>query len=164
MSRAAASVFSFLFLIVAPGSIAGAIPYALSGWRVVHAILPLQALGVLVIAASLAMLLECFARFAVQGRGTPAPLAPPTKLVVSGPYRRTRNPMYVAVVGLVLGEAALLGDLRLLAYAAVVWLFFHLFVLAYEEPTLRDSFPEEYRAFFAAVPRWRPRLTPWSGS
>jgi protein-S-isoprenylcysteine O-methyltransferase Ste14 len=69
--------------------------------------------------------------------------------------------MYVAVVALILGQAALFGDVRLLAYAAAVWLGFHLFVLIYEEPTLRRAFPKDYAAFTAAVPRWRPRLRPW---
>jgi protein-S-isoprenylcysteine O-methyltransferase Ste14 len=162
MSRVSAVLGSVLFLIVAPGVVAGLIPYALGGWQGASP-LALRALGAVVIALGLALLLECFGRFAFLGRGTPAPLAPPRRLVVSGPYRRVRNPMYVAVVAIILGEAALFADLRLLGYAAVVWLVTHLFVLAYEEPTLKRSFPADYPTFFAAVPRWIPRLVPWRG-
>jgi protein-S-isoprenylcysteine O-methyltransferase Ste14 len=71
--------------------------------------------------------------------------------------------MYVAVTALNLGQAALFADLRLAVYAGLVWTAFHLFVLVYEEPTLRRSFPQDYAAFTAAVPRWIPRLKPWRG-
>ena len=71
--------------------------------------------------------------------------------------------MYVAVVSVVVGQALLFGDLRLLAYAILVWLAFHLFVLAYEEPKLRATFGAEYETFCAHVPRWLPRLRPWRG-
>lgn len=106
----------------------------------------------------LPLLLEAFARFALQGRGTPAPVLPPERLVVFGFYRRVRNPMYVAVTALILGQALLLGDVRLLVLAAVVWLTFHLFVLLYEEPRLRQRFGRDYEAYCGAVPRWLPRL------
>jgi protein-S-isoprenylcysteine O-methyltransferase Ste14 len=162
MTRSAALAFSGLFLLVAPGTLAGLIPYTLTdGWSAPLGPLPLAALGGVLVAGGAVLLLECFSRFALQGRGTPAPVAPPTRLIVTGAYRRVRNPMYVAVVSLVLGQAALFADARLAVYAAVLWLGFHLFVLAYEEPTLRRSFPDDYAAFFAAVPRWIPRLTPW---
>jgi protein-S-isoprenylcysteine O-methyltransferase Ste14 len=82
--------------------------------------------------------------------------------VVKGLYRHVRNPMYLAVVAIILGEAMILGNLRLLAYCALVWLFSHLFVLAYEEPALRKTFGAEYDAFCANVPRWIPRLSPWN--
>jgi protein-S-isoprenylcysteine O-methyltransferase Ste14 len=160
MSRAAALLGSFVFLIVAPGTLAGLIPYWLTGWGGAAG-LPLRLLGGALIVGGLALLLECFGRFAILGRGTPAPIAPPEKLIVTGPYRRVRNPMYGAVTAMILGQAAWFGDLRLLGYAALVWTGFHLFVLAYEEPTMRRSFPEDYARFFAAVPRWIPRLVPW---
>src|SRR5512146_468871 len=110
MSRAAAVLGSLLFLIVAPGTLAGLISYWLSGWRGA-APGPLRVLGVLLVAAGLALLLECFGRFALEGRGTPAPPAPTDRLIVTGPYRRVRNPMYVAVTAIILGQAALFGDL-----------------------------------------------------
>jgi protein-S-isoprenylcysteine O-methyltransferase Ste14 len=165
MNRPAAAVGSFAFLLAAPGTIAGLIPWSMTGWRLpAHAPRPLQAAGAALIVAGLWLIVECFARFALQGRGTPAPIAPPERLVVSGPYRRVRNPMYVAVTALNLGQAALFADMRLLVYAGVVWTLFHLFVLVYEEPTLRGAFPADYAAYFAAVPRWIPRITPWRGA
>jgi protein-S-isoprenylcysteine O-methyltransferase Ste14 len=163
MTRAGALIGSALFLFAAPGVLAGLIPWWITGWWLGRSPVALQALGGLLILAGLALLLECFGRFALQGLGTPAPIAPPARLVVSGAYRRVRNPIYVAVVAIILGQAALFADLRLLGYAALVWTAFHVFVLAYEEPTLRDTFPEDYERFFAAVPRWIPRLKPWRG-
>ena len=163
MRRPAALAASALFLAIAPGTLAGLVPWSITGWQGPLAAPPLLALGLLLIAGGGVLLLECFARFALQGRGTPAPIAPPQRLVVTGAYRRVRNPMYVAVVALIVGQAALFADPRLMAYAAAIWLGFHLFVLAYEEPTLRQSFPDDYAAFFAAVPRWIPRLRAWRG-
>jgi protein-S-isoprenylcysteine O-methyltransferase Ste14 len=104
------------------------------------------------IAAGLPVLLDSFARFAVL---------PTRHLVVSGLYRYVRNPMYVAVTSLILGQALLFGSLRVLEYGLAVWLAFHLFVLSYEEPTLRGTFGPEYQQFCANVPRWIPRLKPW---
>lgn len=80
---------------------------------------------------------------------------------MTGLYRYVRNPIYVAVVAIVLGQAVLLGDWRLIGWGAVLWLGFHLFVVAYEEPTLEQTFGGEYEAFRANVPRWIPRMTPW---
>ena len=102
-------------------------------------------------------------RFALKGLGTPAPIAPPERLVVTGLYRHVRNPMYVAVTSLIVGQALFFGDVRLLEYGLVLWAGFHLFVLAYEEPTLRAEFGAEYRDFCAHVRRWIPRLKPWRG-
>jgi protein-S-isoprenylcysteine O-methyltransferase Ste14 len=107
------------------------------------------------------ILVESFARFALHGRGTPAPIAPTARLVVTGFYRRVRNPMYVAVTAIILGQALVFASVGLAAYAALIWAAFHTFVLAYEEPTLRRAYPEDYAAYTAAVPRWRPRLRPW---
>src|SRR4029453_7431785 len=104
---------------------------------------------------------DAFARFALQGLGTPAPIAPPRNLVVTGLYRYVRNPIYVALVAIILGQAVLMGDRRLIVYAALWWLVFHVAVVAYEEPTLEQTFGKEYEAFRAAVPRWIPRMTPW---
>ena len=162
MRRSSAALGSALFLLAAPGVVAGLIPWWISSWRGAPPS-PLRLLGALIIFASLGLLLECFGRFAWLGRGTPAPIAPTERLVVSGAYRRVRNPMYVAVLGLILGQAALFGSPGLLAYAGAVWFTVHLFVLAYEEPTLRRAYPQDYERFFAAVPRWIPRLRPWRG-
>jgi protein-S-isoprenylcysteine O-methyltransferase Ste14 len=81
--------------------------------------------------------------------------------VVTGLYRYVRNPIFVAVVAIILGQAVLMGDWRLIVYGALLWLAFHVQVVAYEEPTLKLTFGSEYEAFRAAVPRWIPRITPW---
>ncbi len=106
-------------------------------------------------------MLESFGRFALEGIGTPAPVFPPRHLVVTGFYRYVRNPMYVAGTSLLLGQALLLGDIRILAFAMLGWLGTHVFVLTYEEPTLRKTFGAEYETYCAHVPRWIPRFTPW---
>jgi protein-S-isoprenylcysteine O-methyltransferase Ste14 len=163
MSRTTALLGSALFLVLVPGTIAGLIPWLIVGWPAPIPSAPLATFGGLVMALGAVLLIDCFARFATQGRGTPAPVAPPERLVVTGAYRRVRNPMYVAVVSLILGQAALFASLPLAIYGAVMWAGFHAFVLGYEEPTLRRQFPQDYAAFTAAVPRWIPRLTPWRG-
>jgi protein-S-isoprenylcysteine O-methyltransferase Ste14 len=162
-SRAAALAGSALFLVIAPGTVAGLIPWLISGWRLSEdfgASDLLRVVGVLMIVAGLVGLVGSFARFAWQGRGTPAPVAPTTKLIVSGFYRFVRNPMYVSVIGIIAGEALLFGQVELLVYAALAWLFFHLFVIAYEEPAMRRQFPADYAVYSAAVRRWLPRLKP----
>jgi len=122
---------------------------------------PFRAIGALLIAAGITILLESFGRFALEGIGTPAPIFPPRRLVVTGFYRYVRNPMYVAATSLLLGQALLLGDIRILAYAMFALLATNLFVLTYEEPTLRKTFGAEYETYCAHVPRWIPRFTPW---
>ena len=164
MRRFASTVGSALFLALAPGTVSGLIPWWICRWRVQTPpfggrLLP--AIGLLVGIAGVVILLESFARFAWKGLGTPAPVFPTRHLVVSGFYRYARNPMYLAVVSLILGQALLFGSFRLLEYGALVWLCFHLFVLIYEEPTLRKTFGAEYDNFCAHVPRWLPRLRPW---
>jgi protein-S-isoprenylcysteine O-methyltransferase Ste14 len=117
--------------------------------------------GSMLAGLALTGVVDSFVRFAWQGLGTPAPVIPTRHLVVTGFYRYVRNPMYVAVLTAILGQALILGNVSLLEYAAIVWLLFHLFVLTYEEPTLRASFGPEYETFCAAVPRGIPRLSPW---
>ncbi|MGC2164013.1 MAG: isoprenylcysteine carboxylmethyltransferase family protein [Silvibacterium sp.] len=155
---------SAAFLIVAPGTVAGAVPWWISRWHV-HAPFPgftlLRVIGVLLIIAGVPVLLESFARFALQGMGTPAPVFPTEHLVVKGFYRFVRNPMYVSVLAVLIGQALFLGNIDILVYAAFAWLIAHLFVLGYEEPTLRKSFGAKYEAYRSHVPRWLPRLTPW---
>jgi len=109
------------------------------------------------------VLLDSFRRFAVEGLGTPAPIAPTQRLVVSGFYRYVRNPMYVAVASVIFGQGLLFGSVAVLEYGVAVWLAFYLFVLLYEESVLRARYGEEYDIFVAEVPRWLPRLRPWGG-
>jgi protein-S-isoprenylcysteine O-methyltransferase Ste14 len=156
---------SALFLILAPGIVAGLVPWWLSQWRVQAPFFgfpPIRVIGILLITAGVLVLLESFVRFAVQGLGTPAIVYPPRHLVVTGFYRYVRNPMYVAVVSTILGEAIVSGSLILLGYASLVWLVSHLFVVCYEEPVLRKKFGAEYVRFCGNVPRWIPRLRPWN--
>jgi protein-S-isoprenylcysteine O-methyltransferase Ste14 len=157
VNRAQSILGSAVFLVVAPGTVAGLIPWLISGWRMDATPLALRIAGVLLVAAGLPVLLDSFRRFAVEGLGTPAPPLPTRHLVVGGLYRHVRNPMYVAVVATILGQGLLLGNRAVLAYGAAAWLFFHAFVLLYEEPKLRRTFGAEYDAFCARVPRWIPR-------
>jgi protein-S-isoprenylcysteine O-methyltransferase Ste14 len=162
--RVSAALGTATFLVLAPGLVAGAVPWWISRWHMLPAFLglsPLRVVGVLLIAAGIPILLDSFVRFATEGLGTPAPVFPTQHLVVKGFYCYVRNPMYVAVLSLLLGQALLLGNLRILAYSLLLWLVAHLFVITYEEPTLRKSFGMEYEFFCAHVPRWLPRLTPW---
>ena len=162
--KAAAILGSAVFLVIAPGFVAGLVPWWISHWHIQAAFWGLQWIrfvGGILIAVAAAGLLDSFVRFAVQGLGTPAPVFPTRHLVVTGLYRYVRNPMYVAVVSAILGQALIFGDVRLLEYGGLVWLLFHLFVLAYEEPTLKANFGAEYQEFCTEVPRWIPRLTPW---
>lgn len=164
MRRVFALVVTVLFAVIVPGTVVLLVPWWLSGWRLQSPLLgfpAIRALGTLLIAAGLPVLLDSFARFALEGLGTPAPVFPTRHLVVSGLYRYVRNPMYLAVVSLILGQGLLLGDVRVLEYGAMVWVAFHLFVLVYEEPILGATFGEEYKIFCANVPRWIPRLRPW---
>lgn len=158
---------SVLFFAAAPAVVAGWIPYLVTGWRLERPFFDLAAgrwAGAILAAAGTACLVECFARFAIVGRGTPAPVAPTERLVVSGLYRHVRNPMYLAIVSAILGQALLLGSARLLAYAACVWLGFHLWVIAYEESQLRRRFGGAYLRYQQHVRRWLPRWSPWTGS
>jgi len=166
MRQLFAIVGSAIFFVLAPGVVAGLAPWWMSHWRVetpMRGWLPMRLIGGLFIAAGVPVLVDSFARFAVQGFGTPAPVFPTKHLVVTGLYRLVRNPMYVAVVSVIFGQGLLMGNFRILAYGGLVWLVFHLFVLVYEEPTLRATYGPEYEQFCAAVPRWLPRLDPWPG-
>lgn len=153
-----------VFFFVAPGIVAGALPLALANRSWPPAVaggFPGAPFGVLLIAAGLAVLLTAFAQFALQGRGTPAPVAPTATLVVGGLYRWVRNPMYVAVLTIILGQALLFANLGILIYAAVIFITVHAFVVAYEEPTLRETYGAQYDTYARHVRRWIPRLTPW---
>jgi protein-S-isoprenylcysteine O-methyltransferase Ste14 len=161
MNRVRAIVGSAVFLILAPGTLAVYVPWAICRWHFAPPLLgflPFRVIAVPMMAAGLAVLLDSFARFAIQGLGTPAPIAPPQHLVISGLYRHVRNPMYVAVLLLIFGQGLLFGSVRLLVYGGIVWLGFLAFVILYEEPTLRRKFGREYEEYCARVPRWLPRL------
>jgi protein-S-isoprenylcysteine O-methyltransferase Ste14 len=156
-----ATLGSLLFLVVAPGTVAGLVPWLLTGWESAGPPAVLVGLGALLLAAGVAVLLHAFGRFVVEGRGTPAPVAPTEHLVVGGLYRYVRNPMYLAVAATILGQALILGRPILLGYAAVFGATVAGFVLGYEEPTLHARYGPEYDAYRAAVPGWWPRRRPW---
>ena len=159
--RLAAALGSAIFFCLAPGTVAGLVPYLLTRWQTEPVPTAVRLLGGVLIAAGLLSLVESFARFVVKGSGTPAPVAPPTELVVSGQYRLVRNPMYVAIVCIVGGQALVLGRSVLAMYAVGVWLLFHLWVLIYEEPHLRRRFGASYETYCTQVQRWLPRVRPW---
>jgi protein-S-isoprenylcysteine O-methyltransferase Ste14 len=155
--RARAAAGSGLFLAVAPGVVAGAVPYWLTGWEAADTPLALQVAGGALIAAGVPLLLHSFGRFVAEGIGTPAPVAPTEHLVVGGLYRYVRNPMYLAVEATVLGQAALLGRPVLLAYAGVAGAVMWAFARFYEEPALVRRFGAEYERYRRRVPGWLPR-------
>jgi protein-S-isoprenylcysteine O-methyltransferase Ste14 len=164
VQRTRAILGSALFLVAAPGVLAGLVPWWLTRWQLRPPFLGLEltrAIGIILILVGVPGLVASFARFALQGLGTPAPVAPPRHLVVTGLYRFVRNPMYMAVLAVILGQALLLADWRLIVYGGAFWVACHLFVVIYEEPVLRRTFGEEYEVFRTNVPRWIPRATPW---
>ncbi len=139
MRTARAAVGSLIFLVLAPGVVAGLGPWWLTQWRVRDPSpfwVPLRVVGVIVLAAGAAVLVHAFARFVLEGLGTPAPIAPTERLVVGGFYRYVRNPMYLAVVATVVGQALMLGQPILYVYAAGFAVVVAAFVQLYEEPTL----------------------------
>jgi protein-S-isoprenylcysteine O-methyltransferase Ste14 len=165
MKRLGAVLGSALFLVIAPGTVALYVPWLLSRWHVAPALLgftPFRIIGIALIIAGLPILLDSFSRFALQGLGTPAPIAPPRHLVVTGWYRYVRNPMYVGVASLIIGQGLLFGRTSILEWSLVFWVLTHLFVVFYEEPHLRRTFGSEYDTYCAAVPRWIPRLRPFT--
>lgn len=166
MRKPTAAAGTAIFFALAPGVVAGLVPWWLTGWRVRHpqpswAWAPLRAVGGILIAAGMVVLLPAFVQFVAEGAGTPAPVAPTERLVVGGLYRHVRNPMYLAVVAAIVGQALALGQPILLLYAAVVGAAMVAFVHGYEEPTLHAQFGAQYEAYRSAVPAWWPRRRPW---
>ncbi len=162
MVKAEAAIGSVVFFAANPGVMGGVVPWLLTHWVSSHPPPALVVLGGVLIVVGAGTLIETIVRFVLEGRGTPAPVAPTEELVVGGSYRHVRNPMYLAVMAAILGQALLLGSLVLLIYAVVFWLIVASFVHFYEEPTLSDRYGEQYAAYRRAVPGWWPRLRPWS--
>jgi protein-S-isoprenylcysteine O-methyltransferase Ste14 len=147
---------NLVFTAVVPGAGAVWVPWWILT-RFDTAAAPTAWYAVIVIAAGAALYLWCVAVFAVVGRGTPGPWDAPRRFVAVGPYRWVRNPMYHAVLLVILGEAWLFLSPPLLVYAATLLICFHLFVIGYEEPTLRRRFGASYTTYVQAIPRWLPR-------
>jgi protein-S-isoprenylcysteine O-methyltransferase Ste14 len=159
--KSAAAVGSSVFFGLAPGVVAGLVPWWITGWQVRDPALPLQILGAVLLVGAVIVLVQAFVRFVVDGLGTPAPVAPTERLVVGGLYRFVRNPMYLGVVAAIVGQALVLGQPSLLLYAVAVAAASAAFAHFYEEPTLREQFGDEYERYRRAVPAWWPRRHPW---
>jgi protein-S-isoprenylcysteine O-methyltransferase Ste14 len=159
MARAIGPLLKTLvFTVVVPGTVTIVIPRYLMGSFPTPAFGPLPALGLIVIVFGACIYFRCAWEFAVRGLGTPAPIAPTKFLVVSGMHRYVRNPMYLGVALVILGEAGLFRAPHLAEYAIVMLLIAHLFVIVYEEPTLHRQFGESYDQYRRTVPRWMPRF------
>jgi len=144
--------------MLVPGTVAGLIPYLIvlrTGFSVSPHV-SLQVLGLVSMAVGAVILGWCVRDFATKGRGTLAPIDPPKQLVVQGLYRYVRNPMYLGVLLLLLGETAFFQSRALLQYTAAWFVIVNLFVLLYEEPSLRHQFGESYERYYRSVHRWLP--------
>ncbi len=150
---------NLIFTLIVPGTVIIFLPYAILGptehvspleWRV------LQYLGMSLLLLGLMIYLRCLIDFMLIGKGTPAPIDPPKQLVVKGLYRFVRNPMYLGVISTLLGIATFFASIPLLVYTAIVWVGFHLFILLYEEPTLRRKFGKSYERYCGSIHRWLP--------
>ena len=164
MRTPTAAAGSVLFFAIAPGVVAGVVPWWLTGWQARGPLAhwaPVRIAGLIMLIAGALVLVQAFARFVTEGRGTPAPAAPAERLVIGGLYRYVRNPMYLAVVAAITGQAFALGQPVLLGYAAAVWVTTAAFARWYEEPALARQFGAQYQAYRRAVPAWRPRTRPW---
>ena len=139
-----------------PTIVAGLVPWLLTRWDSDDPPAALKVIGVIVLAAGAALVLETTARFALQGRGTPAPWAPPERFVERGSYRLVRSPMYLGVILLVVGQGLVLGREVLYLWAAGAWLMFTAILVFYEEPQLRRRFGDDYDDYRRRVRRWLP--------
>jgi protein-S-isoprenylcysteine O-methyltransferase Ste14 len=139
-----------------PTIVAGLVPWLLTGWDADSQSAGLRLLGIVLLLAGGALVLETTTRFALHGRGTPAPWAPPERFVERGSYRFVRSPMYLGVLLLILGQALLLGQEILYAWAVAAWLMFTAFLVFYEEPGLRRRFGQSYDDYRRRVRRWLP--------
>ncbi len=149
-----AVVWSSLFA----GTVAGYVPWRFFGADParIRPAEPLTVAGLAVLAAGAGLALWCTVEFVRSGRGTPAPIDPPRELVVRGPYRLVRNPMYVGMLLILCGEALIFRSLPLLGWAVAWWGLIHLLVVGYEEPTLHGKFGEAYERYTRRVGRWMP--------
>ena len=156
-----AALGSAAFFLVAPCVVAGLVPWLITRWDAGDVWVPARVAGLALATAGAAALIHSFARFVIEGVGTPAPVAPTERLVVGGLYRYVRNPMYVALEAAILGQALAFGSWPLVVWALVVFAAVGSFVRLYEEPALAEQFGASYAEYKAAVPGWLPRLTPW---
>src|SRR5678815_1976293 len=154
---------SLLWTVLMPGMVAGYIPWRYLGLNAVTFVPgnARQLLGLVSAILGVALLAECIWEFARRGRGTLSPVDPPVHLVVEGLYKYVRNPMYVAVTLIVLGEAVIAASWTVFFYWVCFFIAANVFVVGYEEPWLRRQFGESYEQYTRHVRRWVPRLTPY---
>lgn len=164
--KANAAIGTALFLLLATGVEVVLAPYVLTRWERGDGLLDAPgptAVGIALILAGGAILAWTLWRFVAEGAGTPSPISPPRELVVGGPYRYVRNPMYAATAAVIAGEGLLLARPVLLAAAAAYLVAFAVYVRRAEEPLLARRFGPAWEQYRAAVPGWLPRTRPWSG-
>jgi protein-S-isoprenylcysteine O-methyltransferase Ste14 len=168
VNRAIAGVGSAVFFGAAPGVVAGLVPWLLTGWEWPPAsttsLIVRGCLAAVAVLSGLVVLIGAFVRFVREGLGTPAPVAPTDRLVVGGIFRFVRNPMYLAVVTILLGQSLLFASTILLIYTLLVWAAMAAFVRGYEEPILGARYGRQYEDYRRNVRAWWPRLTPWTSS
>ena len=158
------AVFTAVFFVLAPGTMAGLVPWLITDWdRLDQGVGLADVAGGLLIVLGVVAVVACFVRFVAEGRGTPAPVAPTEELVVGGLYRFVRNPMYVAVASVIAGQALLFRSPGVALWLGVFLAAVVSFVKGYEEPQLTEQFGESYVRYRRAVPGWWPRLTPYRG-
>jgi protein-S-isoprenylcysteine O-methyltransferase Ste14 len=145
----------FVFL-GGPMIVAGIVPWLITRWDGDQGSAVLKALGIVVLLIGGALVIETTTRFALQGRGTPAPWAPPERFVERGSYRYVRSPMYLGVLLLVVGQGLLLGREILFVWGVAAWVIFEAFLLLEEEPGLRRRFGPAYDDYRRRVKRWIP--------
>jgi protein-S-isoprenylcysteine O-methyltransferase Ste14 len=166
VNRTQAAIGSATFFLLAPGTVAVLVPGWITGYRLSEMGSFVGSarllLGFALVAAGVAVLVKAFVRFVSEGRGTPAPVAPTEHLVVGGVYRYVRNPMYIAVIAIILGQALVFWSIAVLGYSGVVWLIMAAFVRWYEEPLLGTRYGASYELYRESVRAWIPRLRPWT--
>ena len=168
MNRATAAIGSAAFFCAAPGVVAALVPWLLTGWVLPPMSTTSQvlrgSLAAVAVLSGLVVLIGAFVRFVREGSGTPAPVAPTDRLVIGGLFRFVRNPMYLAVVTILLGQCVLFASTTLLIYTVLVWAAMAAFVRWYEEPVLATRYGQQYQDYRRSVRAWWPRLTPWRSS
>jgi protein-S-isoprenylcysteine O-methyltransferase Ste14 len=154
------AVKTLVFTILVPSTVGGLIPWLLTHSAAQESMPPESSVwmvvALLLLALGVGLYLWCAGAFTFIGKGTPAPIDAPTALVVQGPYRWVRNPMYLAVLLVILGQALVFRASLLVGYALLFWLVVHTFVIVVEEPSLHDQFGCSYDAYLRRVPRWIP--------
>ena len=159
MTRALRPILqTILFTIFVPGTVLGVVPWRLLGGFYRPERGAITGIGVVIFLAGAAIYFRCAWEFAVRGLGTPAPIAPTKYLVTTALHRYVRNPMYIGVLGVLAGEVIMFRAMVLVKYWVFCFAAVYLFVLFYEEPTLRRQFGESYEAYRRTVPRWIPRF------